>query len=82
MAEFAKQDPRFRLDILAVGMIKRVIEIKAPSLLSVHEQLAPRIEELATTLLGPKAIEKRFGLKVSKVMPRKARTGKKNKVTA
>ena len=81
MSEFAKQDPRFRLDILAVGMLKRVIEIKAPSLLPVHEQLAPRIEQLASDLLGPKAIEKRFGLKVSKVMPRKARS-KKSKVTA
>jgi hypothetical protein len=73
MSEFAKQDPRFRFDILAASMLKRVIEQKAPSLLPVHEKLSSQIEEIATDWLGPKAIEKRLGLKVSKVMPRKSK---------
>jgi hypothetical protein len=76
MSDFAKQDPRFRFDILATGMLRRVLEIKAPSLLAVHDQLTPHIEQLASDLIGPKAIEKRFGLKVNKVAQKKKRTKK------
>lgn len=65
--DFAKQDPQFRFDILAANVLRRVVELKAPHLLPLHDQVQPHIESVANSLLGPQSIAKVFGVKVQKV---------------
>lgn len=73
MPDFTKEDPQFRVDILASGFLKRVVETRFPQFAQLHAQLSPTIDEVLHDVVGPKAIEKRFGVKVRKVAKPKVR---------
>jgi len=72
MTDFTKEDPQFRVDILASGFLRRVVETRFPALRELHSQLSPTIDEVLHEVVGPKAIEKRFGLKVKRVVKKQA----------